>query len=142
MHLSAKARYAIAILLELKEPTRRFSTAFLAEKIGISVRTVEKTHAILRSNGITEGTVGARGGISLTRPLSEVSLGKVMSAFDGNISLSFCNCGEPGCQRCELWENLSAKTQEIFEEITLSSIIPHYRIMENCTLRTPSGKKY
>lgn len=133
MKLPANVRYAVRILLELDGATEPVATAWLAEKLGLSLRAVENIHGVLREHGITSGTVGARGGINLLVPLAGVSLGRLIALFDDPIEFTVC-CGEKAndcpnidvCTSRAAWSALSKKLQKELDNITLNSIRQQY----------------
>lgn len=133
MKLSPNTRYAVRILFELAELRDPVSTAFLSEKTGISLRTVENIHAVLRQRDITSGTVGARGGLQLLRPLSEISLGRLVELFDDGVEFAVC-CGDksnecPNQSECEIraaWNTVSSAVQAQLDAVSLESILLRY----------------
>ncbi|MDL2306958.1 Rrf2 family transcriptional regulator [Desulfovibrio sp. OttesenSCG-928-C06] len=133
MKLSPNTRYAIRILFELHGLDAPVSTAWLSEKTGISLRTVENIHAVLKQNDITSGTVGAKGGLRLMRPLSEISLGHLVLLFDDGVAFSVC-CGDksnecPNQHTCEIrtaWNHVSDAIQEQLDSVSLESVLQRY----------------
>lgn len=149
MKLSPNTRYAVRILFELAELEKPVSTAFLAERTGMSLRTVENIHAALRKNRITEGTVGARGGLRLVRPLSAISLGALVEMFDDGVEFAVC-CGDksndcPNQETCgtrAVWRAISAKIQAELDAVSLESILRQYPFEAGGPLpRFPRGKE-
>lgn len=133
MKLSPNTRYAIRILFELHGLSGPVSTAWLSEKTGISLRTVENIHAVLKQNGITSGTVGAKGGLQLLRTLADISLGDLVLLFDEGVAFSVC-CGDksnecPNQDTCEIrnaWNHVSAAVQEQLDRVSLESVLRRY----------------
>lgn len=133
MKLSPATRYAIRILLELSGLADPVSTAWLAEKTGMTLRTVENTHAVLRREHITAGTVGAKGGIRLVTPLARISLGQLVTLFDDGVEFAVC-CGDksnecPNQNCCEIrgvWKSVSRTVQDQLDAVTLETIITRY----------------
>lgn len=133
MKLSPNTRYAIRVLFELNGLPEPISTAYLAEKTGMSLRTVENIHAVLRREGITAGTVGAKGGIRLLTPLETISLGKLVALFDGGVEFAVC-CGEksnecPNQTDCEIrrvWKTVSREVQHQLDAISLGAVLRQY----------------
>ncbi len=133
MRLSANTRYAIRVLFELNGLPEPVATAFLAEKTGMTLRTVENIHAVLRREGITAGTVGARGGITMVVPLETVSLGRLVSLFDGGVAFAVC-CGDksndcPNQSECgirNIWKSVSRDVQRHLDAISLATILHQY----------------
>lgn len=133
MRLSSNTRYAIRVLFELTGLSEPVSTAYLAEKTGISLRTVENIHAVLRREGITIGTVGARGGIALLVSLETISLGKLVSLFDDGVEFAVC-CGDrsnecPNQSVCgirNVWKVVSDDVQRHLDAVSLKTILQQY----------------
>ncbi|MCC8194850.1 MAG: Rrf2 family transcriptional regulator, partial [Deltaproteobacteria bacterium] len=133
MRLSANTRYAIRVLFELNGMPGPVATAFLAEKTGMTLRTVENIHTILRRAGITAGTVGAKGGIALVAPLETISLGRLVALFDDGVEFAVC-CGDKsndcpnqsGCGIREIWKGVSHDVQSRLDAISLATILQRY----------------
>jgi len=133
MRLSPNTRYSIRVLFELRGLSKPVSAAYLAEKTGMPPRTVENIHAILRQAGITAGTVGAKGGITLLIPLKDISLGKLISLFDEGILFSVCSGdkanGCPNQTECDIrnvWKAVSQDVQRQLDTISLDAILQQY----------------
>ena len=135
MKLSPNTRYAIRILFELGGLREPVSTAYLAEKTGMTLRTVENIHAVLRRGNITAGTVGAKGGIQLLVPLAAISLGSLVALFDEGVQFAVC-CGEKsndcpnqdGCEIRAVWNTVSDEIQKQLDAISLESILKQYPV--------------
>ena len=133
MKLSSSTRYAIRILLELSGAGRPLSAAVISEKTGITPRAVENIHAVLRRCKITFGTVGAKGGIELIRPLAEISLGTLVQLFDNGVEFAVC-CGDksndcPNQESCGIravWRDVSARIQRELDAVSLEDIVRGY----------------
>jgi Rrf2 family iron-sulfur cluster assembly transcriptional regulator len=133
MRFSPNTRYAIRVLFELSGLSEPVSTACLAEKTGMSLRTVENIHAVLRREEITAGTVGAKGGIALLVPLAKISLGKLVTLFDDGVAFAVC-CGDKsnecpnqaGCDIRNVWRTVSHMVQEQLDAISLDAILRQY----------------
>ena len=133
MRLSPNTRYAIRILLELSSLSKPVSSAYLAEKTGMTLRTVENIHAVLRQEGLTAGTVGAKGGITLLGSLKAISLGQLIAMFDEGVLFSVC-CGDkandcPNQAECDIrnvWRTVSREIQGVLDAISLETILQKY----------------
>lgn len=133
MKFSSNTRYAIRLLFELHGFDTPVSIALLSEKTGISPRAIENIHAVLRQNGVTVGTVGAKGGLELARPLTDVSLGDIVSLFDGGVAFSVC-CGKkanacPNQDTCQIraaWTTIGKSVQDHLDTVDLYSILCKY----------------
>lgn len=129
MKLSTNTRYAVRILFELTDAGRPLSISALSKKTGLSFRAVENVHAVLKRNGVTKGTVGAGGGITLRKSLAEISLGQLVSWFDSGVEFAVC-CGEKGndcpqqdnCMTRAAWLGVSDKIQSALDQVWLADV--------------------
>lgn len=133
MHLSTSTRYAIRLLFELREPGSPRALAFLSEQTGISLKTAERIHAVLKQNGMTDAVTGSRGGIVLLVPLTSISLGQMIALFDDGVNFAVCYGDKanecPNQQKCPItsaWGRLSAMIQDGLDGISLGSILQEY----------------
>lgn len=101
MKISAKARYAVRLLLDLAMHTDQgpVRTADLSEHTGISVRFIEQILQPLKKAGLVRSTRGAAGGYMLSADPAQVSMARVVRIIEGNLCLTHC-CEDPGsCSR-------------------------------------------
>lgn len=132
MKLSAKARYASRILLELAKHkgSAPMSAALLSQHTGVSVQFVEQILKPLKQNGLTRSVRGAAGGHRLARPVEDISLGEVVRLMEGGIQLSVC-CGEKandcprrdGCLTRRAWLQVSHSLERELDSITLAALL-------------------
>lgn len=131
MKLSARARYAVRILLDLAvhEEETPVSTVMLSERTGITLPFVEQLLKPLKRSGLVASKRGAAGGYRLNRVASEISLGEVIRIMDGSLSLTNCCEDEKYCLRSgdcsarETWKRLNAVIVGAFDAIRLSDVI-------------------
>ena len=90
MDISARTEYAVRAMLALAEAQRDdvgpLSVQALAERQELPRKFLEAIVADLRAAGLVLSVRGARGGYSLARPGSEVTLGDVFRAVDGPLA--------------------------------------------------------
>lgn len=130
MKLSPGTRYAVRLLFELDGAGRPLPIASLADKTGLSFRVVENVHAVLKRNGITGAVIGAKGGVVLQVPLTEISLGRVVSMFEDGVEFAVC-CGEKAydcpqqndCATRNVWRRVSERIQRALDAVPLADII-------------------
>ena len=133
MKLSPNTRYAVRLLFELDAMRIPISIASLSERTGITLRTVENVHAVLKQHGVTDATVGPKGGITLQRPLSDISLGQLIEWFDEGVEFAVC-CGEKAnecpqqnsCETRAVWRGISAEVQVALNAFSLAEILRRY----------------
>ncbi len=133
MRLSANTRYAIRAVIELCHAGGSVPIPALAEKMGMSLKVVEHIHGILRVQGITASTIGAKGGIRLAVPLEDISLGRMIALFDEGVQFSICfgnrsnDCPrQDECPTQNAWGQVSEKVQAVLDTISLASVLEAY----------------
>jgi len=120
MQITRQADYALRAILFLAQlqPSQRAATSQIAEEQHIPPSFLAKIISQLSIAGLIHTSRGARGGVSLARPPSEISILEVVEAIDGPISLNECVGTADGCPFKEdcpirsLWCDLQAELVE------------------------------
>lgn len=130
MKISAKARYAVRLLLDLamhqnQGPVR---TASLAEHTGISVRFIEQILQPLKRDGLVKSTRGAAGGYLLSADPRDISVARIVRVIEGTISLALC-CDDPStckrspvCSSHKAWVRATQVLEAELEAITIAQM--------------------
>jgi len=103
MKLSAKARYAVRILLDLAQHDARgpIRTADISARTGVTVRFIEQILKPLKKAGMVQSTRGAAGGYTLAEEPEAINLARIIRTIEGGLSLTRC-CDTPGnCARVD-----------------------------------------
>lgn len=135
MRLSTKGRYGARLMLELalnygKEPVLLKD---IAKKQEISEGYLEHLLPLLKAAGLVNSSRGAHGGYTLAKPPSEITLGEVVGAVEGNLAVVECVTAPKVCHRVnfcvtrDIWEELSEKMTEVLEATTLEDMINRQR---------------
>lgn len=100
MKITRQADYAIRAVRYLANQgmDANIATSKVAREMKIPPSFLAKIISQLHITGLLKTSRGARGGITLSRPASEISLLDVVEAIDGPILLNEC-VGNPG--KCE-----------------------------------------
>lgn len=107
MQITKQADYAIRAVLHLTKlgPSERAATSQVAAEQRIPPSFLAKIISQLSIAGLLHTSRGARGGVTLARPASEISLLEVVEAIDGPIALNECVNDVDACtfgQECPL----------------------------------------
>ncbi len=99
MQITRQADYALRAMLYLarNDPNLRASTSQIANIQQIPPSFLAKIISQLSIAGLIHTSRGARGGVSLARPMEEISLLDVVEAIDGPILLNECTHSKDGC---------------------------------------------
>jgi Rrf2 family protein len=100
MQITRQADYAVRAVLELAGSNRldRLTAEEIARRRAIPLAFLSKTLGRLSEAGIVVTQRGVKGGVSLGRPASGISLLEVVEAIDGPIALNECVLDEDACR--------------------------------------------
>lgn len=131
MKLSAKARYAVRILLDLARhdangPVR---TADIAERTGVTARFIEQILKPLKKARLVRSTRGASGGYALAEPPEAISLARIIRTIEGGLSLARC-CETPAlcprsddCRTHQAWMRVTRVMEAELAAISLRHLL-------------------
>lgn len=126
-HMSRKAATNPPVLTSARE---------VADSYGIPFEITAKTLQKLKDTGLIQSAYGARGGYTLLKPLSQISLGEFLTLMEGPQTLVACTSGMDApadqhandCEyggRCEikgLMGRLNSKIHLFLSKITLAEL--------------------
>jgi len=95
IRINRQTDYAVRVLLILaRQPEgTKLSTAFIRDEMLIPGAFIPRIVARLAAEGLVTTYPGRDGGITLSRPASQISLLNVVEAFEGKLCLSDCFAG-------------------------------------------------
>ena len=123
--------YAIVLMTECaRHPERAIHTARdLAEGSNVPLPTVGKILTLLARKNLLESHRGVKGGYSLSRRPSLISVADIITAMEGPIALAECTTDVPG--KCELermcavhsnWQRINLAVRGALETISLDEM--------------------
>jgi Rrf2 family nitric oxide-sensitive transcriptional repressor len=133
MRLTLQTDYALRTLLYLATYTGRRTAPEVAEFYRISPHHLGKVVHQLGRLGFVRNIRGPGGGVELARAPSEIRVGEVVAAFEGNTHLLECVgtpgvCViQPGCRLRGVFEEGERRLMDYFLGITLESLVPEGR---------------
>lgn len=103
MQITRQADYAVRAVLYLskRDDGDRAPTSQIARDQHIPPSFLAKIVSQLSVAGVVQTSRGARGGVSLSRPPSNITLLEVVEAIDGPIALNECVRNPDSCEFCE-----------------------------------------
>jgi Rrf2 family transcriptional regulator, cysteine metabolism repressor len=130
MKLSTRARYGTRALLDLAIHNEEAPVPLkdIARRQQISLTYLEHLITPLISAGIIRSVRGARGGISLARPASDITLNEIVQTLEGSTAPVDCIDDPTLCSRSEscstrdIWVELDTAVNNILESRTLSNL--------------------
>ncbi len=142
MKLSTKGRYGLRALIDLaiyseKEPV---SISSIATRQGISEKYLEQLMSMMKKAGLITSIRGASGGYVLAKDASQISVGDILRALEGD--LEPVNCGalnEEGCDASGscvtkyVWQKINESIQQTVDEIKLDQLMNRSKTMPECS---------
>jgi len=144
MKISTKIRYGTRAMLELASHYGEGTIELreIAEKEDISPKYLEQVIVPLRTAGLVKSVRGSKGGYTLAKPPSNISLREIFEVLEGPVNLVDCLADPEACQRTsacvtrEIWKEVSDVIDKVFSSITLEEMVNRKRKKEGTI---PSG---
>jgi len=146
MKLSTKGRYGLRAMIDLADYSEEMpqSIANIAARQSISDSYLEQLMAKLKKAGLIESIRGAQGGYVLARPSSDISVGDILRALEGDLIPVKCSelGGEQGCLGSDscvtknVWKRINDSIQNAVDSIRLCELVD-----DNRKIRMDTGKE-
>lgn len=141
MKLSTKGRYGLRCMLDLAMNSSGEHVALynIAERQGLSVLYLEQVFSTLRKAGLVKSVKGAGGGYSLGDTPANITVGAILRALEGNISIVNSLSKEDSdqlnslerCIRTTLWARIDDSISEIIDAVTLQDLAEDAQKLES-----------
>lgn len=133
MKISTKGRYGLRAMVDLAlySQNEQVPLASIADRQDISKSYLEQVFSTLRRAGLVKSTKGAQGGYMLTSDPKEITVGMILRALEGDLSVvpmedeTISNRIE-SCIRDNIWNKIDEKVFAFIDEISLKDIIDDY----------------
>ncbi len=133
MKLSTKGRYGLRAMIDLAlySESEAIPISSVAARQGISESYLEQLFGRLRKSGLIASARGAQGGYRLARPASEISVGDILRALEGNLDAVECPGlrEDAGCEGADLcvtkyvWQKINESIAHTVDEIMLDQLV-------------------
>lgn len=131
MKLSTRSRYAARAIIEIAKQSsdKPITRKSICESQQISSSYLENILIILKNQGIIKTTRGPRGGYTLAKDASEITMYDIVSVFEGSISAVHCvddpsNCERFGhCPTKIVWQELMDAQSTILKSFTIKKLV-------------------
>lgn len=131
LRLSRLTDYAVVTLSAMaRQQGCVLSSAALAEQSGVPEPTVAKILKLLAKDGLVASVRGAAGGYRLDTPATAISIGAVVTAVEGPISLTACvegstqECGmSSGCALRGKWDPVNDAIRGALEQVSVADVM-------------------
>jgi FeS assembly SUF system regulator len=128
LRLSKKADYALIAMKHLAQRAdagTSSSAREIAEQYGIPIELMAKVLQRLVRTGLLVSTQGTRGGYTLGRTSSAISVADVIQAIDGPLTVTACSTEKNDCEqysRCSIRDSLWQIRERIVEALDTVSL--------------------
>jgi len=135
MKLSTRGRYGVRALLDLAvhQGGGLVSLKDVARRQEVSLAYLEHLIAPLIAAGLVKSTRGARGGILLLKPPSEIKLSEVVQLLEGSIAPVDCVNNPNVCHRSascvtrDIWSEMKEAMSQVLDSTTLQDLVERQR---------------
>ena len=138
MKISTKGRYGLRAFIDLARYSEEgpVSINSIAQRQNLSEGYLEQLMAKLKKAGLVKSLRGSGGGYILARDASEVSVGDVLRALEGNMELVTCAafheveaCGlEKTCVTKYVWQKINESILKTIDEIKIDTLVKQSRL--------------
>jgi Rrf2 family protein len=138
MKLSTKGRYGLRALLDLAlhQGEGLVLLKDIARRQEVSLPYLEHLIAPLIAADLVRSTRGARGGVSLIKPPSEIKLSEVVQLLEGSIAPVDCVNNPALCHRSaacvtrDIWTEMKDAMEQILDSTTLQDLVERQKIKD------------
>ena len=140
LKISTKGRYGIRAMLDLTihSSVEKVALNSIAERQDISVNYLEQVFSILRKAGLVKSIKGAQGGYLLGHHPSEITVGAVLRALEGDLLIvGESNQTKGGtsnnfeyCIRTTVWNKIEESINHIVDSLTLEDLATEYKKLD------------
>ena len=137
MKITTKGRYGLRALIDLAQYSEiePVSISSIANRQGISERYLEQLMTMLKKAGLIKSIRGAGGGYVLAKALTEISVGDVLRALEGNLEPVECTAfsqddtcaAAGGCVTKYVWQRINDSINQTVDEIKLEQLLKESR---------------
>ena len=140
MKISTKGRYGLRAMVDLAVYSAgdHISLKSIAERQNISEGYLEQVFSTLRKAGLINSVKGSQGGYALADEPSDITVGAVLRALEGNLSVIDEKSLEEktkdrieDCIREKVWSTINNSIDEVVDNISLEELVSEYKKMSN-----------
>jgi Rrf2 family protein len=99
LRLSKKADYALMAMKHLAIKSSSTSAREIAEQYDIPIELMAKVLQRLARNGLLTSHQGTRGGYTLSKPTTAISVADIIQAIDGPLTVTACSTEDEQCEQ-------------------------------------------
>jgi len=143
MRLTARSEYGLLALIDLgvRFGEGPVSAREVAQRQCIPPKFLEQLLAAMRKAGLVSASRGARGGFTLTRDPSEISVLEVVEALEGPLAPTSCDggqlCGRSGaCAAASVWSRATEALRDVFTTTSVGDLCSRQAVYDSAETGT------
>jgi len=131
IRLTKQADYGIVLLSRIAggDPDSLHAARDLSGETGLPLPMVSKILKALAKGGLLTSHRGVKGGYSLSRPASRISMADVIAALEGPIAMTECMSGpasdcehQPSCRVQHAWRRINGAVLHALDSVSLAEM--------------------
>lgn len=136
MKISTKGRYGLRAMVDIALNSNGdfIPLKQIAERQNISENYLEQVFSTLRKSDLVKSIRGSQGGYTLSKEASKVTVGEVLRALEGELSItgdesessSFEKSIED-CIKITVWQEVNKSINAVVDSITLEDLVEQYK---------------
>jgi Rrf2 family protein len=138
MRLTRAGEYGVRAVLHLAaQPEGRVTfVGEISEKQDVPRHFAAKVMQLLVKSGVVRSHRGVKGGFTLSRPASNITLKDIIEGVEGQIFLNLCLIKKGECPRDDtcpvhlVWREAQGKLMEILDGVTVAELVATGRALE------------
>lgn len=132
MKLSTKGRYGLRAMIDLAAHTtgEPITLSSIASREVVSPNYLEHVFAILKKSALVKSIKGAEGGYILAYPPNEITVGQILRALEGSLSVidqqKSPTSSLQQCLQVNVWARMDHCLNELVDTLTLADLVSSY----------------
>lgn len=137
MKLSTKGRYGLRAMVDLAVYSNDGHVALynVAIRQEISQKYLEQIFPTLKKAKLVISVKGAKGGYKLARDIGDITVGEILQALEGDLSLVNETTGTNNmigqCIKTNVWDKLNSSVLNIVNSVTLKDLVDEFNELNN-----------
>jgi Rrf2 family transcriptional regulator, cysteine metabolism repressor len=134
MKISTKGRYGLRSMIDVAVNSNGDHVALnsIAERQNVSENYLEQVFSTLRKAGLVKSVKGAQGGYSLTDSPTNIKVGVILRALEGNLSVvdeaeDVLKSSIQYCIKVNVWDKINESIDNVIDNITLEDLVNEYK---------------
>ena len=149
MKLSTKGRYGLKAILDLavNQGNGAIAISSISERTGITVNYLEQLISKLKKANLVKSIRCAQGGYMLARDMTEISVGDILRALEGDLAPVECISNqESSCESANLcvtklvWQRINEGINNAVDTLMLSELVEQSKKLNPYKLNLDKNK--